>query len=121
MRNTILLVLLLLPVQGFAGFLTGDKLLESCQAYINATDITRGHECVGYITGIADVHETFVAWGGVMVAVMPREGYWCLTEGTETGRLVQVVTKWLQENPGHLHNEASSLVATALKATFPCR
>jgi len=120
MRKWILLVALLVS-QGVVAdgrvFRTGNNLLEICSANPKQTKITVDYmelsECHGYIMGVSDTHSTFVEWKYI-------EPFWCSPDGVTTGQEKAVVVKYLKENPQKLHLTASSLVMTALNATFPC-
>jgi len=95
-------------------YYTGNELLEKCEACINETSVAKGNACAGYILGISDLHEMFVALG------MLKKG-WCKPlVSVETNQLVRIVTKFLQEHPEDLHFAASELVADALTKAFPC-
>jgi len=96
-------------------YFNGNRLLEKCEAYINNTDIAEGNVCAGYISGISDLHETLVNW-----KILKQEKGWCKPVDVYNSQLVRIVTKFLQENPEHLHKGASGMVATALSEAFPC-
>lgn len=79
------------------GFITGSRLLEVCEARLSETgSAAKGNICLGFVMGIADAHDTFTDWG----VMSPR---WCFPDNIETGQLIRIVTKSLQEHPEDLH------------------
>jgi len=93
---------------------TGNELLDRCEAYLSDTgSAAKGNTCFGYLAGIADAHDDFVAGG-----LHGKE--WCKPENMKGKQLVRIVTKYLQEHPENLHYTAASLVANAFRKAFPC-
>jgi len=117
MKYLLIIVLLFSFNQARADtFYDGNKMLALCEAYIrnsNNVDIAEGNACFGYVTGIVDMHDTFVEW-------KLMSPYWCMPDKMNGTQLVRVVTKHLQEFPEDLHLAADSLVARALYKPFPC-
>lgn len=111
MRKIILLLYLLVPIQGFAlearSFVTGEYLLEWCEAYPE-------NDCGGYVLAVVDLHETLVTHKFI-------EKLWCMPDKAETDQITQVVTNYLKENPQLMQFNASGLVVNALSSAFPCR
>jgi hypothetical protein len=94
-------------------FKSGNLLVEQCGAYINNINLAKGNICVGYIQGIADLHETF----SEDLEFMDKK--WCLPKGGGD-QLVKVVIKYYQEHPEYLHRTAGGGVAYAFHEAFPC-
>jgi len=111
MRKIILLLFLLMPVQALAlearSFVTGEYLLEWCEAYPE-------NDCGGYVLAVVDLHETLVTHKFL-------ERMWCVPDKVETDQIVQLVTNYLKENPQLSQFNASGLVVNALTLSFPCR
>lgn len=105
-----LAVLLLLSAQSQAGFVSGNKLLQTCDSNENGAL----NSCYGYIAGANDYQQAMVGWGYI------DKPPYCLSESVTTDQLVKVVTKYLNERPEKLHLDAGSLVANALNNAFPC-
>ena len=119
-RYFVIVISLFLSLSVYAAFYTGNQLLELCEAYYeeNITTITKANvyealDCIGYMKGIVDMHETFVELGST-------KQYWCFTENVKADQLVHITVKYLQEHPEALHLTAGFLTATALYLAFPC-
>jgi hypothetical protein len=80
-------------------FQTGNKLKQKCDGGV-------GDElfCVGYVTGIADAHAMSI----------------CTPKEVTQGQNMNIVKKYLNDNPAQLHRDADVLVLTALQQAFPC-
>jgi hypothetical protein len=104
-----LLLLGCLPAS--AGFDTGNRIHEDCRSgnYFN-----RGY-CGGYVTGIVDTIESLQARGALPANAL------CIPEGATKGQLVDVVIRYLEQNPERRHLEAAGLVPEAINAAFPCK
>jgi len=117
MKYLLMVVLLFSFNQVMADFMVGNKLLNACEAQIKgeSDQYIVAIACVVYILGVVDSHNTLSdsAWEGF-------EMKFCLPESIDGGQLVRVVTKYLQENPKHLHLGASDMVLNSLSAAFPC-
>jgi len=109
MRKWTLLVALLFSQGAHAGFETGNKLLTKCESELGIEEFY----CIGYIIGIADMHDADVVWGN-------REKSWCLPTKVLISQLKGAVLKYLKDNPNKLHFDASSRVAHAFIKAFPC-
>jgi hypothetical protein len=108
------LAALLTAGEGRADYLNGQKLYDSCK------DEDLALYCIGYIVGVYD------AGIGIGIGTDKRQWYdtWaaCVPEGrVSAGQLVEVVKKWMREHPANWHFGAASLVAEALRDSFPCR
>ena len=82
---------------------TGNDLKDQCSRAGN--DPFKG-VCYGYVSGVTD------SWEG---------GLFCIPTGVQRSQLVEVVKKYLDENPGKLHESGSTLVINALRMSFPCK
>jgi hypothetical protein len=104
----LLLVLMLLfasPVR--AGFDSGNSLHNACSG--SEGEYGKAY-CMGYSVGVADimVYTTLDGWKA------------CIPEGATRGQVMDIVTRWLANNPQKRHYNASGLVAQALEEAFPC-
>jgi len=127
MRKWILLIALLVTRAEAYYPESGNELLEMCLSMgdaLNRTFDTNNIKssqlqalevgfCTGYISGIHQIHDTFVHWN----KMKPR---WCIPDGVLLGQLEGVVVKHLKEYPQNLHLTASSLTAGAITEAFPC-
>ncbi len=113
MKYLLMIVLLCTVSQVRATFVSGNTLLEWCEAYINETSAAKGNNCAVYIEGISDIQSTYAGWGKMKKS-------FCTPESANISQLVRVVTKHMQEYPEDLHLSASSMVANALIKAFPC-
>jgi len=120
----VVLAIVLTSGNARAGFLTGNRLLDICNA--QPPDFVSPGVCLGYIEGIIDSaavtdksgREQFRA--GSMAESF--QGYrWCQPANSEMGQAVDVVQKWLKEHPEKRHFSTPSLVAQALADAFPCK
>jgi len=114
MKYLLMIVLLFSSNQAAAAqfFMPGSEILERCEAYLSKRDAS-GNTCFGFVTGVADAHNNFTEWGKM-------SPLWCQPDNIGTGQLIRIVTKYLQEHPESLHNQAASLVANALVLAFSC-
>lgn len=72
--------------------------------------------CHAYIIGAADIVL------GIGERNETAYGYQaCPTNGITEGQVTDIVILWLRKNPSARHYGASSLVASALYESFPCR
>ncbi|MFM7273629.1 MAG: Rap1a/Tai family immunity protein [Gammaproteobacteria bacterium] len=108
--RALLLPLFVASLPATAAFDTGNRLYEDCSAenYFN-----RGY-CGGYVVGIVDTIEALQGRG-----VLPANAL-CIPEGATKGQLVDVVLKYLGDNPDRRHLDAGALVPEALNRAFPC-
>ena len=97
-------------VFGVGPYESGNSLLAKCENK-KSTDLDYGL-CLGYIRGIVDVHNTFVAGG----LILPR---YCLAKGVTTGQLQKIVVKFMEERPELLHQSAGIFVIAAFSSAFP--
>jgi hypothetical protein len=94
-----------------AEFFTGNKLYEVCMkgGYVpgdGAKSTVDFGDCIGYISGAADA-----GW----------KSEWCPVQGVTRGQVMDIVIKYLRDNPDRRHISADVLVLHALGAAYPCR
>ena len=99
------LAALLAPAE--AGFVDGNKLQRDCSGVFNVLDSS----CAAYVSAVADVLAT---------APVARHRA-CLPNGVTLGQTVDVVKRWLNDNPQLRHLPGPEVVATALEGAFPCK
>lgn len=104
--SLVLMLLFASPVR--ADFLDGNKLHETCN---KETDFSFQGFCHGYIIAVADVMDDGQVMFGFKV---------CTPEGVKAPQLIDVVKRWLANNPQDRHYAADSLIAGALDEAFPC-
>lgn len=94
--------------RAYALMMTGNELLRLCRGV--EAEVT---SCIGYIEGVADA-------ANVARSVKNSQGFYCPGPGVDAGQMLDVVVKWLVENPARRDNNASLLVMVALRGAFPC-
>jgi hypothetical protein len=82
-------------------FKTGNSLL----ADLRNTDSIDRMIGMGYVLAVHD------ASSGISV---------CSPKGITTGQVMEVVKKYLEDNPAHLHRDADVLALKALQVSWPC-
>lgn len=90
-----------------AAFVDGNKLLATCESE-HHSDFG---DCIGYITGVADVLQKTEINGFTA----------CLPSNVTRGQIRDVVVRDLRSNPANRHYIATGLVAEALYKAFPCK
>ena len=84
-------------------------------------DLFNAAYCVGYLHAISDNTavevELFKGQGNGQVV----SNLFCLPKGPTYEQLVRIVVKWMNDNPGKLHERAWWVVDSALREAFPCR
>lgn len=88
---------------------TGNDLLSTC----SGSDVARKLLCMGYVIGIAE------GAAGHAVVTESRLPF-CMPQNVNNQQAVDIVVKYLKDNPQARHLFASVLIYTALKQTFPC-
>lgn len=79
-----------------------------------SSGIELGSLKAGYAAGLPkDDWEPIKRYGQIVA------GY-CEPERVETKQIVDVVTKFLRQNPEHRHQNAAVVVAMAFTSAFPC-
>ena len=100
---------------------TGKDMYESCTHAIAGLDKTGDYDdhrfgvCAGYIAGIVDFHTV-----ATTVQSLPVDMF-CLPKNISTAQVIRTVTRYLEDNPGKLHDLAAYLVILALQEAYPCR
>lgn len=94
-----------------AQYFDGNTLHFRCQQE-RETAMVRWTDCLGYVSGVADVMSGRNAINGVQA---------CIPRGTSRNQLKDVVVDWLRRHPEHRHHNAGGLVAAALAEAYPCR
>jgi Rap1a immunity proteins len=101
-----------------APFLSGNELYTSC-----TSPADRG-ECIGYVEGVLDTADFeglfYKGNSNLHAAVEGSNVEWCPPPGITSGQAADVATKFLRDNPQVRHDRASSLIAQAMKAAWPC-
>ena len=101
----------------------GEMLLENCQEAVRSMDdknaaavnFSSVNFCVGFISGVNDLHTTFV--GSVSCFDPPL---FCSPRPADLEQLVKIVSVYLKAHPEDLHFNGSVLTVAALKDAFPC-
>ena len=85
------------------------RLIDNSQATVDALSI--GY-CQGMVRGVADL---------LVLGKNLSDTYGaCIPNGATTDQLIQIVHKYLTDNPTQLHEANSTLSLTALKEAYPC-
>lgn len=90
-----------------AGFVDGNKLHQDCSSMLNVLDSS----CAAYVSAVADMLEQ---------APVARHRA-CLPPGAKLSQAVDVVKRWLADNPQSRHLPGPEVVAIALERAFPCK
>jgi len=99
---------------------TGNDVLNDCPIVYDTSNaaspqqLFSGMDCVGYIAGINDMAALMQGLNKTNLYCLPKK------QGLETGQILRVFLKWLQEHPETLHESARSLFISAMKDNFPC-
>ena len=97
------------PSKAWAEYWSDNDLLTYCKEKDGSFE--KG-SCTGYILGIADT----LAAGGQIGSFRA-----CITGGVNIGQLVDTVNHFLTTSRDIKHEGASTLVASVLSDTFPCK
>lgn len=103
-----LLMLLALPVESSA-FWTGNDILARCEG-----DVADQRDCLGYVTGASDMLAAAQTVGGARPVM-------CQPDNVSRKQVVDIVVRYLQNNPNVRHFLGGSLVRIALMDAFPCK
>ena len=101
----------------------GNMLLQNCNEAVRfmqnknvpSPNYSAVNFCVGYISGVNDLHTTFIR----SVACFDPPVF-CNPQPTEIEQLVKIVVEFLKAHPEDLHFQGSVLTVSALKEAFPC-
>ncbi|SRR6266436_68773 len=91
-----------------AGFLDGNALYRYC----TATDAFSQGACIGYVDGVADLM-------GFSDDVAKRPQ--CIPVSVQAQQVVDVVVKFLRDNPADRNYNADSLVFAAIHQAWNCK
>jgi hypothetical protein len=97
----------------YKAYVNGRDLIERCDTEYNDTNKFILPNCLGYIAGVIDLHESLLR----DEAVKP---IFCKPERHDLTEMHKVVCNFLNENPSLLSNSAPDLVTQALAELFPC-
>lgn len=118
-----LFMALVAPDRVYAEFITGNDLLNHCQAQGEREGFAGGY-CLGYVLAVVDgqdrILNTMLESLFSSSMATPPSLQFCVPIGVTAGQLVLIANKYLSENPAKLHLSATALVTSAFKATFPC-
>jgi len=118
-KKLLVVAALLLPFNSFAASLSGNDLLAYCPLLLSTgkisspEDLSKAAHCAGYLGGLNDMSLLFQTVGGLKIYCLPEKG-------VETGQLIRVAQKWLEEHPAELHEPGRSLFISIMKDNFPC-
>jgi Rap1a immunity proteins len=110
LKYHIAVILLTAGTTASAEQISGRQLLAFC----NGSDGAEGKRyCDGYITAAIETHATWALWNRL-------KPVFCFPEGDKFDHAFGVIIPYLQNHPGELNFEASSLVLNSLNEAFPC-
>jgi hypothetical protein len=92
---------------------SGNAYLPGCRAVLdenNYQDLLSQGRCTGVVSAMIGI--------GEYLAPAFRN---FIPDGVTTGQGIRVVLSYLDANPTQLHNDFRFLVASALKAAWPCK
>jgi hypothetical protein len=99
----ILFLVLMTPFFVKAEFYSGNEIKSRCNepkgSYLEAI-------CFGYVSGVIDTNS------GVFV---------CPPSSVTLQQAVDIVKKYINENPAQLHKSADTIVTMAIAKDFPCK
>jgi hypothetical protein len=94
-------------------FYDGNKLQQLAEAddrFQNGTDVGgdsyKSGSLIGYIVGVVDTSDNVL---------------FCTPDNVKIGQLIDIVKKYLRDNPEKRHRPASDLVIDSLSSVFPCK
>ena len=101
----------------------GNVLLSNCNEALKYFDknndpsvnISAVNYCVGYISGINDLHTSFVS--SVSCFDPPK---YCAPESIEPQKLVDIIVRFLKTHPESLDSHGSDIILFAFKEAYPC-
>ncbi|WP_413776121.1 Rap1a/Tai family immunity protein [Rhodopseudomonas palustris] len=92
----------------FSSEFSGKDLYAACIAGDKLSNVA----CRKYISGVAQGMR-------IGLAIAGKNGD-CLPDSATETQLTQIVLKYMQERPQHLHHPAAAIVAIGLKPIFRC-
>jgi hypothetical protein len=95
------------PADAAGEFKTGNEIKVGLEGWVdkNSTEYVRDGVAFGYVIGVHD------ALSGSVV---------CSGDNVTQGQVINVVLKFMRQNPEILDRSADQVVAAALKAVWPC-
>jgi len=127
MKN-LLVVLSIAAVPAVAEVDNGKTLYAACSSLKNEPTVQSGY-CVGYFTGVWEGMKLGIALpimieGGQSAAELEGMSNQllrvCMPPEVERGQMIDVVIKYLDNNPAERHGPARMLTWLALLEAFPC-
>lgn len=115
MRGLLLSIAVVFGMAGpaSAGFITGEKLFDYCQA---KPGTAKKVYCLGYIIGVTDAMEDpFIS------KALPSQAKVCMPNKLRSSKLKDVVVSYLERNPQERDFEAQALIIVALTQAYPCK
>ena len=114
----------LMPRASAQDYFTGLAMLKQCEQaerYLSSPGSLEGvagaqaATCVGFLRGLAT---------GILIgegdAGRKKSRVYCAPDQFSLEQQLRVSLKWLRDHPARLHEDASILLALALKQSFPC-
>lgn len=119
MEKLIISLLLLFSTQLCHAEITGNDILTDCPYIFNDNKsdhlkMVKASHCMGFISGLNDMAALFQSLFDTKAYCLPEKGL-------ETGQVMRVFIKWLDEHPESLHESARSLFISAFNDAFPCK
>lgn len=98
------------PSPSLADDYTGNQILRDCN---QGNDWPSG-SCFGRIIGSVD--------GFRVKAALDKTGLpFCIPEGVTNGQVVDIVVRWVRDQPAKRHYNYEVITGLALKEAFPCK
>jgi hypothetical protein len=94
-------------------FKDGNTLYSECAS---PADSLSHLMCLSYLQGVADADAGLLGVRSGTTA----DPHWCAPDRVTVGQAVDVIVRYLRDNPQFRHYPAAGLVAEALSQTWPC-
>lgn len=96
-----------IPADAAGEFKSGNEIKVGLEGWVdkNSTEYVRDGVAFGYVIGVHD------ALSGSVI---------CSGDNVTQGQVVNVVLKYMRQNPEVLDRSADQVIAAALKAVWPC-
>ena len=107
------------PKPSQAEFITGNTLYEFCtEPASSETYYMQNTACQLYILGTFDS----IQFSTALQKAMGQESttLFCVSNTVKSGQLMEIIVRYLHENPQDRHESAAGLTALALIEAFPC-
>jgi hypothetical protein len=119
MRRTLLMLIIIVSADSWAGFKTANDLLITCSTKEgDAGYLADASHCLGYTLGVFD---TLDGLSRELAEMGVTQTGFCMPEGkVSAGQIGRIALKHLEENPEVLHYEASSVLIQGFIQAFPC-